>query len=507
MKNPLVLILTGSILAFLAPAHAVDAITAQPVTDINPLGDSNQDNITFSHDHLYFTAADKHGNRGIYVKKLTKGPLDAADPVLNRKPTLIRNLTKKGVTKGADNFVRAFATNVSDKMFFHVQGEGLYTTNGSALGTILLSRFDSLHSTEGFSFDPGVTPYYTGDTKHGVGVMGVIFAGRDKKHGVEPFISNGKPGAANTHLMADINPGVNGSFPYSFCARPSGTLPNEVYFAAFGPTDFYQLYRTTNQNTATTSEILVSRNDSIVNNSATAPYGLVLAGNDIVFGAGDHSTDTGTDVCLFSTSTLQASYLTSSNVSPYGFSSGTGDLAYFAGYDGTHGYEPWIASSGGGYAQNYDDIVPNSGSSNPTNFQHLGDQVYWLASDGTSYHLYRDEDVGDPGRIVTTSNGEITVTEYTGVLDSNGNGEIYFVGDANDGNGPIIWKVDNLFGSEQATPVLTGRGDVVKNPSHLGVAVNLTGATSIARLYFSCSGAGTEFDGKGEELWVYQAQD
>ena len=87
-------ILTTSIAAMLATAaFAVDHIGAQPVTDINTSGDSNPDNISFSNYRLYFTATDKNRSRGIYVKKLVKGPLSAADPVLNRKPGKIKNLT------------------------------------------------------------------------------------------------------------------------------------------------------------------------------------------------------------------------------------------------------------------------------------------------------------------------------------------------------------------------------------------------------------------------------
>ena len=50
----------------------------------------------------------------------------------------------------------------------------------------------------------------------------------------------------------------------------------------------------------------------------------------------------------------------------------------------------------------------------------------------------------------------------------------------------------------------TSNSAVIKNPSHLGVAVNLTGSTSIHRIYFSCSGADTEYAGRGRELWIYQ---
>jgi hypothetical protein len=69
---------------------------------------------------------------------------------------------------------------------------------------------------------------------------------------------------------------------------------------------------------------------------------------------------------------------------------------------------------------------------------------------------------------------------------------------------------------EQASKVLTAQGHPLVNPSNLANATHLVGATAYSRLYFSCSGVGTEFEFKldskgmptstprGEELWVYQ---
>ena len=56
--------------------------------------------------------------------------------------------------------------------------------------------------------------------------------------------------------------------------------------------------------------------------------------------------------------------------------------------------------------------------------------------------------------------------------------------------------------STAATQVKTGQGFPVINATHLGAAVNNSGATLIDRCYFSCNGAGTEFTTGGEELWV-----
>ncbi len=496
MKTRLALALTGSILALLAPAYAgTKTIPAQPVTDINTAGDAHPANITFSNYKLYFTATDKGGNTGIYVKSLTKGNLHVADPVLNRKPGRIRNLTKKGVTKVADNFVRAFDVNVADKMFFHVQGEGVYTTKGSAMSTIRLLKFDSLHTTEGFPFDPGIKPYYMGDDKH---TMGIVFAGKTAKQGVEPFVSNGKPGAKNTHIVRDINPGVNGSFPYEFLARPSGTAPDQIFFGAYGA-NFYQLYRTLDGTSANTAEVaLVSRTDSGNANLNTFPFGFVLAGSDVVFAAGGNLNNFNREVTLYDTNNNLAYYLTSTGVNPSSFSSGTGSLAYFAGTDPTYGNEPFTASSFSQTAGYRADIVANGGSSLPKDFKLIGSEVYWLANNGTGYHLYRDVSFDSPQKIVSITNADIVVTEYIGVSEST----VYFVGD--DGSGPTLWQIDNTVATVQATQVKTGQGFVVKNPSHLAEVVNLTGATFINRVYFSCSGIGTEHEGKGEELWVFQ---
>ena len=127
------------------------------------MGDANPANIGFSHDVLYFTATEKHGHLGMYAKKLTRGGLNVADPVLNRKPTLVKNLFFKKANHPVDNLVRSYEVNVADKFFFHVQGDGLYTSRGTALSTIRLQKFNSASSITGqIAWDPNVIPYFAG---------------------------------------------------------------------------------------------------------------------------------------------------------------------------------------------------------------------------------------------------------------------------------------------------------------------------------------------------------
>ena len=82
-------------------------------------------------------------------------------------------------------------------------------------------------------------------------------------------------------------------------------------------------------------------------------------------------------------------------------------------------------------------------------------------------------------------------------------GTIYFI--AKDDTGlPLLWKIEDSVSDITPVKVRTGQGNQVANPSNLGTAVNLTGATAIDRVYFSCDGTGTEHAGRGRELWVFQ---
>lgn len=501
------MVLTGSILGLSVPMAAfADAIPAQPVTNINPGADANPANIGFSHDVLYFTATDKHGHLGMYAKKLTKGGLNAADPVLNRKPALVKNLFFKKANHPVDNLVRSYEVNVADKFFFHVQGDGLYTSRGTALSTIRLQKFNSASSITGqFSWDPNVIPYFSGGKKP---TMGVIFTGETKKTGVEPFFSTGSP--AHTKIISDINPGANGSFPYSYVALPSGDSPDQIYFAAFNPTTYYQLYRTldeTKENTGVAAT--VSRTDTVSDNFATRPYSLTLAGNDVIFAAGNDPNSHNLEAWVYSTSNNDATKLTNTNVAPFDMTGGAGTVAYFAGNDGTHGNEVWIASSFSVFANEYNDIYPGVTSSFPHDFKTFGSQTYFLATDSVGTHLYRIADSFGPDEIVDSGNTAINVTDYVGAIDSEGNGTIFFVGD--DGNGSVLWQVDNSGGSDPATEVRTGQNNrvPVESPvngvSTIGTAVDLAGATAIFRVYFASDGTGTEFQG-GNELWVFQPE-
>ena len=368
-------ILTTSIAAMLASAaFATDHIGAQPVTDINTLGDSNPDNVSFSNDRLYFTATDKNGKRGIYAKKLVRGPLAAADPVLNRKPAKIKNLTTRGVTKAVNNFVRAFEVNIADKMFFHVVGDGLFTTKGSALSTIRVLKFNAgaPDGDAANAYDPQVTPYFLGDNNF---TMGVIFAGQGKNTGVEPFVSNGKPGKG-THIVKDINPGAGHSFPYGFLARPSGIFPDQIFFGAFDPVNFYQCHVTTAETEATTGRIggvNVSSTESLNANLATFPHAFALAGNDVMFAAENAPGDLVRDVGLFKTSDSTFEFLTNADVDPFFFTYGTGTEVFFNGLDAATGRELWVGSGFGEFAQVHDDIVAGTGSSSPHLFHTFTD--------------------------------------------------------------------------------------------------------------------------------------
>jgi hypothetical protein len=61
-----------------------------------------------------------------------------------------------------------------------------------------------------------------------------------------------------------------------------------------------------------------------------------------------------------------------------------------------------------------------------------------------------------------------------------------------------LWSVRNSDGNAVAAPVLTAQSHQITNATNLAKFVD----NGIYRLYFTSDGAGTEFAGKGTELWI-----
>ncbi len=508
----------GALFFTLTPASAVDRIAPQPVTDIHPTGDANPANITYAEDKLYFTATDARGRSGLYVKTLVIGRNKVANPALSKPPLKIKALhLPDGTNREVDNFVvsRNEITQ-KDTLYFHVKGDGLYLTRGSAMTTPRLLKWNDVSG--GFYINPQVTAFQgSGASRR----AGVVFTGFKPTTGFEPFFTTG--GAAKP--FADINPGANSSFPYDYCARPSGIYQDQIFFGAFDPEDQYQLHyykMNTDERTFTLAHYNTARTATPNDNFATFPRGMTLAGNDIAFSGGNHPADNLRDLGLVDTQNELSSYLTTSSIDPQNFGEGFGSTVYFAGSNVARTkYVLWQGIGGVlSGAQIYDETVVGS---SPRNIKTYGARTYVVADEATGTHLYRIFSKDFSTRIKTNTNADLIVTgEYTGVVDPDGNGHIFLVGHVAGGQNQL-WIVDNSQGGgtedETAAPILTPGGFPLLDPTGLANATHLVGATAYSRLYFSCSGTGTEFEFKkdrfgnptstprGRELWVFQPAD
>jgi ELWxxDGT repeat protein len=331
-------------------------------------------------------------------------------------------------------------------------------------------------------------------------------------------VSNGKPGKKNTHIVRDINPGKGDSFPYGFTVLPRGTEPDHIYFGAFAPDTFYQLYRTKEQSSDTTALIAqVAQTTSQSDNFATAPFYITRAGNDVAFAAENRSTEGGgpdliPDVGFYNTELETATFLTDGDVDPRFLTyTGSGSEFIFSGFDLTSGRELWAGSGFSDTAELYDDINPLVGSSNPrpvspdsNEFKFFvpaldaASNTYFVANGVDGAHLYRKFLSDGSQEITAVGTSLFNPTEMVAVGNT-----MYFVAQDSTGTS-YLYKIADEVDETVAVRVTTGQGNPVKNPSHLGTAVENVGATALNRVYFACDGEGTEHAGRGSELWVFE---
>ena len=120
------------------------------------------------------------------------------------------------LTSLGDGRVVFFATD-------EAHGRELWVTDGTEDGTRLLKDIfrGPVSSREDLANSP-ILPLDDGR---------VLFVADDGVHGREPWVSDGTTGG--TRLLADINPGEDGSQPQNFTAEPDGTITFSVFDGMF----------------------------------------------------------------------------------------------------------------------------------------------------------------------------------------------------------------------------------------------------------------------------------
>src|SRR5215469_927558 len=279
-----------------------------------------------------------------------------------------------------------------------------------------------------------------------------FFAANDGSHGIELWRTNGA--AAGTFMVADLNSGVNGSFPASFV-----NLNGIVYFDAVSASGHSELF-STNGTASGTQLVKDFGADTIV--QVVSVNGALYLWN----GSGLWRSD-GTPGGTTQISTVNIS----SPLTPSG-----GNLFYFTANDPTNGLELWVSDGTAGGTHITKDINPGASGSSPTPVDAINNIAIFDATDATSTKLWRSDGTA-AGTFVLVNNG---------LLQSNtvavGN-EIFFSG--TEFSTPTLFKTD---GSAAGTAI------VLSGFASIGSSLAAVGST----VFFAASDGASAH---GVELW------
>lgn len=489
-------------------AHG-ETLPAQRVSDIAPGAlSSNPANFTLLDTRLFFTASDKHGNRGVYLKNLVdKDGLTLAPTVWSGKgntPKLLKNFKLPAVPVPVTDMDQFTATETlgeprTGKVYFHVPGSGLWMTYGKT--PLLLGRFDTSPAAAQPS---GVTSLISAQADSLTPL--VYFGGWAKKTGQELYRSEGT--ARTTRIVDDISPGLPSSSPDELAELRQGETSTIFFRATPAGSVFPQIWDTMTSNLASAAPVLSSTlgtPDQLVTSADISGCYFVMP-----------TTNSNGVPELWSTTGTPGSEtsLTSGGTDPQHLTEfpGNGDSVMFSGSDSVNGRQIWEANSFIGGGELLDVINPN-GDANPDNLTAASSQFYFSATtpDPTNnnqpavFLFVTDGNPGDSKPVAYVANSTtyypVNPTEITPVLDSNGSGMVYFVADGNvdDGSGVhfhsgVLWMVIN-DGTSAAAPVRDAGNNIVTGASNLKAVIN---QAFFFRLYFARDGA----DGFGSEVWV-----
>lgn len=255
-----------------------------------------------------------------------------------------------------------------------VLGQELWRTDGTEVGTHLIK-----------DIYPGPENSYP----VGFGTIGgrLLMFADDGVFGRELWASDGTP--AGTVLVKDIYPGPTGSSQYY---RPCATGKDDVYFVAVDDVHGTELWKT--DGTAAGTELV----KDIVPGPESTIWGekMIAVGDGVLFWADDHihglelwvsdGTEIGTHIVkdIFPGNGSQSSFAWSTLV--------WGDKLVFMVNDGIHGMELWISDGTDSGTHIIKDICPGACSSTPQLLAPAPEGIYFAAFDfEAGYELWRTD--------------------------------------------------------------------------------------------------------------------
>jgi ELWxxDGT repeat protein len=263
------------------------------------------------------------------------------------------------MTSGGASFSDV-SSRAGDKMYFSFgiyggstsTGQELYVTDGTVSGSHIVKDINP-------GINSGVSYPYGADLNGNL-----IFAANDGTSGTELWTTDGSD--SGTSMIKDINSGTGSSYPNGFV-----TFGNSVFFSASDDSHGNELWKS--DGTANGTTLIKDINPGSANSS---PGQLVVFNNLVYFVAnGDNqakslwkSDGTESGTTLVTTFNFGINYLSKIN-----------DKLYLSANDGINGQELWV-SDGTQSGTTLIDIGAGAGSSNPQNFFSVDSICYFVAN-------------------------------------------------------------------------------------------------------------------------------